>query len=320
MVEQGNKKLGLRFKARVDTSLLERQYRMSLEREDFPFKVSKAFEANYLQPETAADRKIKELIDASLERRVREEQQELFAYKKRLGDAERKLVDKVTKTAQKEKEVCERQIDRIKGRLDRIQAKVLTEADSRIYSKNFAPLIVSGSDGERMIQLQRYLLRPDGQPETFDAKYPGCYNARLDNLEGFPWKYVFGRRHGILIAQKFFENVERHAYEKRSLNKGERSENMVLCFEPRGMEYIIMPCLYDIWRNEKGEEVLHSFALITDEPNPEVAAAGHDRTPIFLRESAIDDWLSPAGKSKEDLYAILREQRERPFYEHRVAA
>jgi putative SOS response-associated peptidase YedK len=138
-------------------------------------------------------------------------------------------------------------------------------------------------------------------------------------LEGFPWKFEFGKNHGIVVIKKFFENVKRHDYEKRKLKKGEEPENMVLRFEPRGFEHIYVPCLYDIWHDEKGKAALHSFALITTDPPPEVAAAGHNRCPIFLKESAIDSWLFPQGKSKKELYAILGE-RERPFYEHQIAA
>lgn len=65
MVEAGNKKLGLRFKARVDTSLLERQYRRSLDDDGFQFKVLKAYEANFLKPAGSEERTIKELIGAS---------------------------------------------------------------------------------------------------------------------------------------------------------------------------------------------------------------------------------------------------------------
>ena len=202
MVLQGLKKYQLRFKARIDISILEDYYHRSLKGDvGLQFRAPKAFEANFAAPETAADRKILDFINASTEKRVREEQQELFSYKKRLADAERKLTEKVTKTAEKEKAVCERQIEKIKARIERLQAKELVESDSRIYSKNFAPLIVGGDNGERVIQLQRYLMRPDGQPPEFDSKYPGCYNARLDNLDGFPWKFSFGKHHGILIVQ-----------------------------------------------------------------------------------------------------------------------
>jgi hypothetical protein len=55
----------------------------------------------------------------------------------------------------------------------------------------------------------RYQLRPAGKPAFYDEKYPGTYNARRDNLEGF-WREQFGYTHGVLIADAFYENVPRH--------------------------------------------------------------------------------------------------------------
>ena len=40
---------------------------------------------------------------------------------------------------------------------------------------------------------------------------------------------------------------------------------------------------------------LLSFALITDEPPPEVRARGHDRCIIPIREQYLDVWLNPQG-------------------------
>ncbi len=37
-------------------------------------------------------------------------------------------------------------------------------------------------------------------------KYPGTYNARRDNLQGF-WKGQFGHTHGLIVVNAFYENV-----------------------------------------------------------------------------------------------------------------
>jgi len=68
-----------------------------------------------------------------------------------------------------------------------------------------------------------------------------------------------------------------------------------------------------------GEPDLLSFAAITDEPPTEVAAADHDRCIVPLKPENVAAWLSPAGASVDAMYA-LREDRYRPFYEHRLAA
>ncbi|TXI24196.1 MAG: hypothetical protein E6Q67_02975 [Roseateles sp.] len=67
-----------------------------------------------------------------------------------------------------------------------------------------------------------------------------------------------------------------------------------------------------------GEELL-SFAVIKDEPPPEVSAAGHDRSVVPIKASAIDAWLRPGRGDLAARCAIL-DDRERPYYEHRMAA
>jgi len=64
---------------------------------------------------------------------------------------------------------------------------------------------------------------------------------------------------------------------------------------------------------------LLSFAAITDERPPEVADAGHDRCIIPIKPENIDAWLNPNASDLAALQAIL-DDRDRPFYEHRLAA
>ena len=57
----------------------------------------------------------------------------------------------------------------------------------------------------------------------------------------------------------------------------------------------------------------------TDEPAPEVAAAGHDRTIINIEPECIDAWLNPDPGNLESLYAIF-DDKQHPFYEFQEAA
>lgn len=50
----------------------------------------------------------------------------------------------------------------------------------------------------------------------------------------------------------------------RELKEGERPENVVLQFNPRDTVPMHVPCIWSRW--QKGDEVLFSMALITDEP------------------------------------------------------
>ena len=162
----------------------------------------------------------------------------------------------------------------------------------------------------------RYQCRPAGKPAFYDVKFPGTYNARRDNLEGF-WKNQFGHSHGIIIVNAFYENVSRHKVEGRELAPGEAEENVVLEFRPRPTQDMLVACLWSKWTGD-GDDLL-SFAAITDEPPEEVAAAGHDRCIVPMQSQNIDAWLNPDPKDLSSLYAIL-DDRERPYYEHRLAA
>jgi putative SOS response-associated peptidase YedK len=163
----------------------------------------------------------------------------------------------------------------------------------------------------------RYQCRPAGKPAFYDTKFPGTYNARSDSLEKF-WKGQFGVSHGILVANAFYENVSRHRLEGRELREGEEAQNVVLEFRPRPQQDMLVACLWSRWTGP-GEPDLLSFAAITDEPPSEVAAAGHDRCIIPIKPQHIGAWLNPRPGDLATQYAIL-DDRERPYYEHRLAA
>jgi putative SOS response-associated peptidase YedK len=151
----------------------------------------------------------------------------------------------------------------------------------------------------------------------YDAKYPGNYNARRDNLEGF-WKTLFGYSHALMVVNAFYENVSRARMEGRELNPDEKDENVVLEFRPNPAHDMLVACLWSRWQGD-GEPDLWSFAAITDEPPPEVAAAGHDRCIIPIKPQNIDAWLNPDPSNLAAQYAIL-DDRDRPYFEHRMAA
>ena len=94
--------------------------------------------------------------------------------------------------------------------------------------------------------------------------------------------------------------------------------NVVLEFRPRPTQDMLVACLWSRW-SAPGEPDLLSFAAITDEPPPEVAAAGHDRCIVPIKEEDIDAWLRPGSSNVAAQYAIL-DDRQRPYYEHRLAA
>ena len=241
-------------------------------------------------------------------------EQEIFAQRKRFNDAERKLAEKETKAALESKRIAAKKVEQALARLADLKRSEPKEKDARIFPGVYAPVIVS-ENGRRIIKPMRYQCRVEGKPASYDRQYPGTYNARRDNLEGF-WKNTFGLRHGVIIATAFFEHVARHALEGRELGPDEKEEDVVLEFRPKPTQEMLIACLWSHWK--QGDEELYSFAAITDEPPAEVAAAGHDRCVIPIKEEHLDAWLNPDPKNLAAQYAIL-DDRARPYYEHQLA-
>ncbi|RZZ90584.1 SOS response-associated peptidase family protein [Pseudoxanthomonas winnipegensis] len=231
---------------------------------------------------------------------------EIFDQRRRVADAERALQVKETKKALNDVRVGTNKVEAAQRKLDTLKGKV-SPGDSRIFPGVYGPVMVS-EGGKRVVKPMRYQCRPAGKPAFYDVKYPGTYNARRDNLEGF-WKGQFGYTHGIMVADRFYENVE-----------GPDGKNRVLEFVPRTGEPMLIACLWSHWVDPNGVEPdLLSFAAITDEPEPEVAAAGHDRTIINIKPEHLDAWLNPDPRNLQALYDIFDDKRH-PFYEHRKAA
>ena len=279
--------------------------KLYFERQSDPtIKIPKAVDAFFMDPQTDGEREIKALIDAFNAEQATKFEQEIFKQRKRLADAERKLQVKVTKAATESARIAPAKIEWNLGKLADLKRVELKPRDSRFFPGWYAPVMI-WEDGQRVIKPMRYLCRPAGKPAFYDTKYPGIYNSRRDNLEGF-WKGQFGVTHGILVINAFFENVDRDG------------EKVVLQFRPRPEQDMLVACLWSHW-TAPGQPDLLSFAAITDEPPPEIEAAGHNRCPIPISPEHIDAWLKPDASNLAAQYAIL-DDRPRPYYEHQLLA
>ncbi|MBB6201195.1 SOS response-associated peptidase family protein [Paraburkholderia fungorum] len=279
-------------------------------------KIPKAMEAAFASPQNDAEREIKTLIDRFNAEQSTKLEQELFKQKKRLADAERTLLTKTTRAATESRRIASDKIDATMRRLADLERIDLKPRDSRIFPGSYAPVMVI-ENGQRVVKPMRYQCRIAGKPASYDVKYPGTYNARRDNLEGF-WKQCFGYTHGVMLVDVFYENVSKAKFEGTLSETHARDENVVLEFRPSNGELMHVACLWSRW-TAPGKPDLLSFAAITDEPPPEVAAAGHDRCIIPIKPRNIDAWLNPDASNLASLYTIL-DDRDRPYYEHRLAA
>lgn len=270
------------------------------------YRLPRGFDLEFADPQTDEERAIKVLVDTYRKAQVTKLETEIFTQRKRLADADRKLAVKETKAAAESKRIASTKIEQAMGKLSRLTDDRPHANDYRIFPRNYAPIILA-RDGEKVMVPARYLLRQPGRHPFMDDKLSGNYNARRDNLTKF-WRKEFGATHAVMAITSFYENVE-----------GPDGQNVVLHFNPREPDVMLVACLYAEWSDPKTGEKLLSFAAVTDEPPEEVARAGHDRMVIRLTRENVDRWLTPKGRSDEELEAILSE-RQPAYYEHRVAA
>jgi putative SOS response-associated peptidase YedK len=310
VVRKLNRELGIRLD-------YEEAFNLFMRRLDDPsIAVSRGFETNFENPANDQERRIEAAIVEYRSRTATKLEKDLFSQKSRLVNAERSLKEKETKKAREDVRIATNKIETLAVRLSGLRRSEPTSEDNRIFPMGYAGVIVK-RDGQNVLTPMRYFCRPAGKPAFYDKKFPGLYNARRDNLEKF-WGDQFGHHHALMVVESFYENVQLHALEHRELNAGEEPRNVVLQFTPEPRQPLLIACLWSHWKDPKEPQV-RGFAAITDEPPADVAAAGHDRCIINLKPEHVDAWLTPEGRSTEELQAILSD-RAIPVIQHAALA
>jgi len=305
---QSVRKLHRDLGIRLDYAEAQRLFERRLEEPGI--SISRGYEANFEEPCNAPEQRIKAAIDAYRASTATRLERELFAQTTRLARASRALESKPTKKARAELRIATSKIESLTQKLADLRLRAGIPRDDRIFPFMYAGVIVA-SGSERLLTPMRYHCRPAGKPAFYDKKFPGLYNARRDNLERF-WAEQFGRHHAVLVVDSFYENVQRHALERRALRPGEAAENVVLQFTPRPAQPMLIACLWSHWTPPQASQPqtsdVRGFAAITDEPPPDVAAAGHDRCIVNLAPAHLDAWLRPEGRTAAELQALLSDR------------
>jgi putative SOS response-associated peptidase YedK len=307
-VVQMARKLHRQLGIRIDYDEAEKLFFRRLD--DPTLNISRGFEANFEEPTTQQGRRIKGAIDGHRSRLAAKLETDLFSQKTRLVNAQRSLMAKETKKAREEVRIATGKIGSISAKLSDLQRSEASSQDNRIFPMVYAGVIIQ-QDGENLLTPMRYACRPAGKPAFYDKKFPGLYNARRDNLEKF-WNEQFGHHHALMVADSFYENVQLHVKEHRGLREGEKPQNLVLHFTPNPPQPMLIACLWSHW-TDPNEPDLRGFAAITDEPPPDVAAAGHDRCIINLSQEHIEAWLTPEHRTTVELQAILSDRAVSTF-------
>ena len=280
------------FGAKLDIADFVRLYTMRLD--DPKIRIGKAMDAAFADPQSDDERQIKSLIDQFSTSRPANSSRTCSSKRNALPMRSAHCRPKQRRKRRKTNASPANKIAWSLAKLSDLRRSELKDHDSRIFPGWYAPVMIV-ENGQRVIKPMRYQCRPAGKPAFYDTKYPGTYNARRDNLEGF-WKGQFGHRHGLMVVSAFYENVSRHRVEGRELGEGEQEETSYWnSSRARRRTCSLRACGHT--GEAKSIELL-SFAAITDEPPAEIAAAGHDRCIIPIKPEHVDAWLeSRSGQS-----------------------
>lgn len=245
---------------------------------------------------------------------------EIGAQEARLVSANAKLASpKPTKAAENDRRVATNKIAAGRKKLDEMDAPAPANGIDRMWPGQFAPVLIRDpASGELTVVPMRYRCRLPGWTEADEAAKPGTYNARRDKLSTV-WRRVFGYNHGLMVVSRFYESVYLHDLQQRALAPGEREQSVELVFTPSTGQDLYVACLWTYVEGAGDDPGFYTFAAITDEPPAEVAATGHDRCLVPIREENIDTWLKPDPNGLSAQLAIL-DDRERPYYEHEVVS
>lgn len=299
---------------RADYAKLVRHYGATMSLEEFSRlytfdpakkrpKTPKAMDDGFRGARTEQGRDIVAMIQQWHSQEQRELEAELQEQQQRHRRAQSALATRPTQKARNELRVSANRVERAQSRLEDLQRSQQLPRDNRIFPGTYAPVIVS-EHGRRVIKPMRYQCRlPDKSART-DVLYPGTYNARRDSLEGY-WRGAFGHRHGVVVVKAFYEHVPRKGLPLAALDD---ERDVVLEFQPEPQRDLLIACLWAEWEGAEGR--LLSFAAVTDAPPRDVAATGHDRGIVPIRETHLDAWLNPDPGDLAAQYRILDDRED----------
>ncbi|MBW6491318.1 MAG: SOS response-associated peptidase [Lentimicrobium sp.] len=128
-------------------------------------------------------------------------------------------------------------------------------------------------------------------------------NARAEGITEKPaFRQIFKNKRCLVPADGFYEWVR-------------QGSKIPYRFTMKDDSLFAMAGLWDSWKGEN-EHVIHSFTIITTDPN-ELMRPIHDRMPVILDKSSYETWL---GKSDEDaLKSLLKPYPADSMKLHRVS-
>ncbi len=303
MIEADLRKLEKQFDAIVDWSSFDEAFNI---RSKYPQATIPSGLDSYIiqHAETPLQKRLAKMAKVHYLAEIEKVSAKLKKYEQDVKDFEAKIKNgskakDLESKLQKRRETVEKHKEKIAN-----CEKIEERGAARIFPNFYAPVIIEEGK-EKLIKLMRYHVCPKNGNELNTFKY-NLFNARRDRLlDSKIWKPLFGKQHAIFPFHRFYESVA-----------GENGETKIIYFEPKDQEIMWSAAIFEEAKIESG--LLRSFAAITDDPPPEVSAAGHDRCPVFLSEDKFDIWLNPKLSTKEELVELLSSTVP-TYFEHKAA-
>ena len=170
--------------------------------------------------------------------------------------------------------------------------------DERIVPFKTAPVIVNQEKKILLKPMQFSLIPPwskDSKPKF------ATFNARVEDIDTKPtWKDSFKKRHCIVPITNFIEPIY----------TGDHAGQMV-AFNPA--EILSAAGIYSTWVNSKTGELLDSFAIIMTDALPFVNQVGHSRSPFFITNDAVQDWIRFPSENSQEMKEFLFQKKAAPL-------
>lgn len=149
----------------------------------------------------------------------------------------------------------------------------------RVFPHTEYPVIIE-KEGTREVHTMNYSLIPSWSKER-KPKF-STYNARVETLCKKPtWREPVKTRRCLIGLTSFFE----------SCYSGTHAGNIVEFFPSTEGQLLSAAGIWGEWIDKSTGEIVESFAMITTKPSSFIEKVGHDRSPLFLPESAYSEWL-----------------------------
>lgn len=175
---------------------------------------------------------------------------------------------------------------------------------SHVYPFAPAPVIINPNQSRLELVLMGYSLihhwSDSSKPKfaTYNARLdrPHTENGSLQKIYEVPtWRTPFKAQRCLVPMTAFFE----------SCHSGSHAGNIVQ-FSQKDQKLLFAAGIYDKWVNPVSKQIIHSYAIITDQPTEFILSVGHDRQPVFLAPENHSTWLNCKELPIDDAYNFLK--------------